>query len=104
MRFLKRHGPHAHAPRPNLILLDLNLPRMDGREVLAEINADDTLKLIPTCVLTTSQADDDVRTSYQLRANAYPRKPLQLEAFERLVQSINDFWLARVSLPQRLTG
>jgi chemotaxis family two-component system response regulator Rcp1 len=101
MAFLKRQGAHATAPRPDLILLDLNLPRMDGREVLASINDDDDLKTIPTCVLTTSRSEDDILTAYQLRANAFLSKPLQLGAFESLVKSINDFWLMKVSLPQR---
>jgi chemotaxis family two-component system response regulator Rcp1 len=99
MEFLKREGPHVHAPRPDLILLDLNLPRMDGREVLANLNRDDALQTIPTCILTTSKAEDDVMRSYQLRANAYLSKPVELEAFESLVRTINEFWLTKVSLP-----
>lgn len=100
MAFLRREGPHGHAPRPDLILLDLNLPRMDGREVLAHIKEDADLKTIPTCILTTSEAEVDVLKSYQLRANCYLVKPVQLEAFENLIKSINDFWLTRVKLPQ----
>ena len=93
--------PHVHAPRPDIILLDLNLPRMDGREVLARIKVDDNLKLIPTVILTTSDAEADVVKSYQLQANCYLRKPVQLEAFESLIRSINDFWLTKVQLPQQ---
>ena len=87
------------APRPDLILLDLNLPRMDGREVLAHIKADDVLKTIPTVILTTSDAEADIVKSYQLQANCYLSKPVQLDAFESLVKSINDFWLTTVKLP-----
>jgi CheY-like chemotaxis protein len=99
--FLKREGPHVDAPRPDLILLDLNLPKMDGREVLAHIKKDDTLKTIPTVILTTSDAEVDVAKSYQLQANCYLSKPVQLDAFEGLVKSINDFWLTKVKLPQQ---
>lgn len=101
MDFLRRAGMHASAPRPDLILLDLNLPRMDGREVLAQIKADDDLRTIPTVILTTSDAEADIVESYQLQANCYLTKPVQLDAFESLVQSINDFWLTRVKLPQK---
>ena len=101
MAFLRREGIHAHAPRPDLILLDLNLPKMDGREVLAHIKADEGLKTIPTVILTTSEAAADILKSYQLRANCYLNKPVQLDAFESLVKSINDFWLTEVRLPQR---
>jgi chemotaxis family two-component system response regulator Rcp1 len=101
MAFLRREGPNRDAPRPDLILLDLNLPKMDGREVLAHIKADATLKTIPTCILTTSEAEVDILKSYELQANCYLVKPVQLEAFEALVKSINDFWLIRVKLPQQ---
>ncbi len=101
MAFLRREGVHVHAPRPELILLDLNLPKMDGREVLADIKKDDSLKTIPTVILTTSEAEADIVKSYQLQANCYLSKPVQLEAFESLVKSIIDFWLTRVKLPQR---
>jgi two-component system, chemotaxis family, response regulator Rcp1 len=101
MAFLKRTGSHADAPRPDLILLDLNLPKMDGREVLAHIKEDDSLKLIPTVILTTSDAETDILKSYQLQANCYLTKPVQLDAFESLVTSINDFWLTKVKLPQQ---
>ncbi|HTE54221.1 MAG TPA: response regulator [Kofleriaceae bacterium] len=97
--FLKQEGAHVNAPRPHLILLDLNLPRMDGREVLALIKADDSLKIIPTVILTTSEDEADIVKSYQLQANCYLSKPVQLDAFERLVRSINDFWLTQVKLP-----
>jgi chemotaxis family two-component system response regulator Rcp1 len=101
MAFLKREGIHAKAPRPDLILLDLNLPKMDGREVLAHIKEDDTLKTIPTVILTTSDAEADIVKSYQLQANCYLSKPVQLDVFESLVGSINDFWLTKVKLPQQ---
>ena len=99
MAFLRKLPPHEHAPRPDLILLDLNLPRMDGREVLAHIKADEALRTIPTVILTTSDAEADIVRSYQLRANCYLSKPVELDAFESLVKSINDFWLTRVKLP-----
>jgi two-component system, chemotaxis family, response regulator Rcp1 len=101
MEFLRCEGAHAGAPRPDLILLDLNLPRMDGREVLARIKADDSLKRIPTVILTTSEAEVDIAKSYQLQANCYLSKPVQLDAFEALVKSINDFWLTKAKLPQQ---
>jgi len=105
MAFLRREGVHGDAPRPDFILLDLNLPRMDGREVLSHIKADDDLHTIPTVILTTSDADADILKSYELNANAYLKKPVTLEAFESLVRSINDFWLTKVILPQhRPTG
>lgn len=101
MAFLRRQDEHIHAPRPDLILLDLNLPRMDGREVLAQVKEDPNLKTIPTVILTTSEAEADIMKSYELQANAYLSKPVQLDAFESLVNSIKDFWLTRVKLPQR---
>ena len=101
MAFLKREGANANAPRPDIILLDLNLPRMDGREVLAHIKDDDDLRTIPTVILTTSEAEPDIVKSYQLQANCYLTKPMQLDAFENLVKSINDFWLTKVKLPCR---
>lgn len=104
MAFLRREGAHAQAPRPDLILLDLNLPKMDGREVLAHIKEDDNLKTIPTVILTTSDAESDIVRSYQLQANCYLTKPVQLDAFEGLVKSINDFWLTKVKLPQQEQG
>ena len=101
MAFLRHEGNHHDAPRPDLILLDLNLPRMDGREVLAHIKADEVLKTIPVIILTTSDAETDILHSYQLQANCYLTKPVQLDAFEALVRSINDFWLTNVKLPQQ---
>lgn len=99
MAFLKREGRYLHAPRPDLILLDLNLPKMDGREVLAQIKANEGLRTIPTIILTTSEAEADITKSYQLRANCFLSKPVELEAFESLVKSINDFWLMKAKLP-----
>jgi len=101
MAFLKRQGDHADAPRPDFILLDLNLPKMDGREVLSTIKGDDNLKTIPTIILTTSDAEADILRSYQLQANCYLTKPVHLDEFEGVVKSINDFWLTRAKLPQR---
>jgi CheY-like chemotaxis protein len=101
MAFLRKEGVNVDAPSPDLILLDLNLPRMDGREVLAYIKEDDVLKSIPTVILTTSRAESDVLTSYALQANAFLNKPVELDAFESLVQSIHDFWLTRARLPGR---
>jgi two-component system, chemotaxis family, response regulator Rcp1 len=100
MAFLRREGMYVHAPRPDLILLDLNLPQMDGREVLAHIKGDSKLQTIPTVILTTSDAEADIARSYKLHANCYLTKPVQLDAFEALVKSINDFWLTKVKLPQ----
>jgi chemotaxis family two-component system response regulator Rcp1 len=100
MAFLRQEGAHIEAPRPDFILLDLNLPKMDGREVLAHIKADPDLRTIPTIILTTSEADADILKSYELNANAYLRKPVTLDAFESLVRSINDFWMTKVLLPQ----
>ena len=104
MAFLRQEGIHVHAPRPDIILLDLNLPKMDGREVLAHIKEDDSLKLIPTVILTTSDAEADIVKCYQFHANCYLKKPVQLNAFENLVKSINDFWLTKVELPPLARG
>jgi chemotaxis family two-component system response regulator Rcp1 len=105
MAFLRREGAYVAAPRPDFILLDLNLPRMDGREVLEQIKTDDGLRTIPTVILTTSDSEADILRSYELNANAYLRKPVTLEAFESLVRSINEFWLNKAMLPQpRQTG
>jgi len=101
MAFLRRQGRYADAPRPDLVLLDLNLPRMDGREVLLHIKEDEGLKAIPTAILTTSVAEADVAISYRRQANCYLSKPVQLEEFENLVKSINDFWLTKVELPSK---
>lgn len=97
--YLQRRGKHAKAKRPDLILLDLNLPRKDGREVLAEIKADEQLKQIPIVVLTTSEAEADIVKSYELHANCYICKPVDLTQFIRVVKSIDDFWLAVCKLP-----
>jgi CheY-like chemotaxis protein len=99
MQFLRHEGAYVDELFPDIILLDLNLPRMDGREVLAQIKEDETLKLIPTIILTTSSAESDILKSYMLQANCYLNKPVQLDAFEALVGSINDFWLTKVKLP-----
>ncbi|MEY2398055.1 MAG: hypothetical protein QOJ00_1229, partial [Actinomycetota bacterium] len=99
MAFLKRVHPYESAFRPDLIILDLNLPRMDGREVLAEVKADPDLLLIPVVVLTTSAAEEDVFRSYALHANAYVTKPVGLEAFLAAVREIEGFWLSLVRLP-----
>jgi CheY-like chemotaxis protein len=99
--FLKRKGDvHMSCPRPDLILLDLNMPKMDGREVLAHIKTDDYLKTIPVVILTTSEFEGDITRSYQLAANCYLNKPVELDEFESLVKSINDFWLTQVRLPR----
>jgi CheY-like chemotaxis protein len=99
LAFLHREGRYATAPRPDLILLDLNLPRKDGRQVLAEIKQDPGLRCIPVIVLTTSQAERDVHQSYDLHANCYIAKPIELDRFFAMVQSIEDFWLTIVKLP-----
>lgn len=99
LAFLRRQGSYSAAPRPHLIVLDLNLPRKDGREVLADIKADDRLKRIPVVVLTTSQDEQDVLKSYNLHANCYITKPVDLDQFVRVVRSIEDFWLGIVVLP-----
>lgn len=99
MAFLRQQGAYATSPRPDLILLDLNLPKKDGREVLAEIKSDDRLKRIPVVILTTSKAEEDIIKSYDLHANCYITKPIDLEQFMRVVKSIEDFWLTVVRLP-----
>jgi len=100
LAMLRREGRHAAVPRPDLILLDLNLPRKGGREVLEEVKADDTLKDIPVVILTTSQAERDIVESYRLHANAYVTKPVDLEQFLKVVQTIEQFWLEVVKLPR----
>ena len=97
--FLRREGAFASEPRPDLILLDLNLPRMDGREVLREIKADDDLKIIPVVVLTSSDAEEDILKSYKLNANCYITKPVEFDKFVKVVRSIREFWFAVVTLP-----
>jgi len=99
MAFLRGEGPHAGAPRPDLILLDLNLPRKDGREVLADIKADPVLKIIPVVVLTTSKAEEDVVKAYGLHANCYVTKPVDFASFAEVVRSIEQFWFTVVTLP-----
>jgi CheY-like chemotaxis protein len=99
LEFLRRTGRFADAPRPDMILLDLNLPRKDGREVLAEIKDDPDLRRIPIVVLTTSRAESDVLRSYDLHANCYVTKPVDVDAFFAVVRSIDSFWLAVVRLP-----
>ena len=99
MEFLHQKGQYAEMPRPDLILLDLNLPRKDGREVLAEIKADDALKRIPVVVLTTSKAEEDIFKAYGLHANCYVTKPVDFERFSDVVRAIETFWFTVVSLP-----
>lgn len=101
MKFLRRQDTHAQAPRPDLVLLDLNLPKKNGREVLAEIKDDPDLKRIPVVILTVSEAEQDIIKSYNLHANCYITKPVNLEQFIQVVRSIEDFWLSIVMLPPR---
>lgn len=101
MRYLLREGEHAAVARPDLILLDLNMPGMDGRELLKWIKADDRFKMIPVVILTTSSADADILRTYQLNANCYITKPVDLDEFIKVVRSIEDFWLSVVKLPPR---
>lgn len=100
LAFLRRQGRYADAATPDLILLDLNLPRMDGREVLAAIKEDATLKTIPVVVLTTSSSQDDVARAYGHHANCYITKPVDLDQFLKVIQSIENFWLSLVRLPE----
>jgi CheY-like chemotaxis protein len=99
LAYLKREGKYEGAIRPDVILLDLNLPRKDGREVLAEVKQDDSLKRIPIVILTVSEAEEDIVRSYDLHANCYVRKPIDLDQFMKVVGSIEDFWLTVVKLP-----
>jgi CheY-like chemotaxis protein len=101
MAFLRREGEYKDAPRPDLVLLDLNLPRMDGREVLQAIKSDAELASIPVVVLTTSEAEEDVLRSYSLHANAYVTKPVDFERFIEVVRQIDDFFITIVRLPTR---
>ncbi len=101
MTFLRREGRYSEAPRPDLILLDLNLPKKDGRAVLAEIKTDPDLKRIPVVVLTTSNAEEDVLKAYDLHANAYVSKPVDLQQFMKIVALIDEFWFNVVTLPNR---
>jgi CheY-like chemotaxis protein len=100
MAFLKREGKHANAPRPDLILLDLNLPKKDGREVLSELKESQAFKSIPVVILTTSESEADIHGSYQHHANCYITKPVDLEGFLKVVKSIDSFWLSVVKLPR----
>ena len=99
MAFLRRKGKYVGVPCPGLVLLDLNLPKKDGREVLAEMKSDKDLKRIPVVVLTTSKADEDILSSYDLHANCFITKPIELNQFVKVVQAIEDFWLTIVKLP-----
>lgn len=101
LSFLRREGQYGDAVRPDVILLDLNLPKKDGREVLKEIKADPKLRRIPVVILTISSADEDIIKSYDLHANCYITKPIDLEQFGKVVKSISDFWLTMVKLPPR---
>ena len=104
LQYLNREGPYADAPEPDIILLDLNLPKKDGREVLAEIKADPDLRRIPVVVLTTSRAEEDILRAYDLHANCYITKPVGLEQFITVVKSIEEFWVAIVTLPEGDSG
>ena len=104
MAFLSREGEHANAPRPYLILLDLNLPKKDGREVLQEIKESPTLKSIPVVILTTSSSEADILKSYRLHANCYITKPVGLDGFLTVVKSIDNFWLSVVKLPHEVSS
>jgi chemotaxis family two-component system response regulator Rcp1 len=101
INFLRKEGKFLNFPRPDLIFLDLNLPKMDGREVLSEIKSDDNLKLIPVVIMTTSQAEEDIVKAYSLHANCYVTKPLELDQFIKTIKSIVDFWFALVKLPRK---
>ncbi len=101
MAFLRRQGQYAKVPRPDLVLLDLNLPKMDGREVLAEIKEDPDLRRLPVVILTVSKAEQDILKSYNLHANCYITKPVDLDQFLGVVKSIEDFWLTVVMLPPK---
>jgi len=100
LAFLRKEGVHQCAPRPDLILLDLNLPKKDGREVLAEIKVDTDLRRIPVVVLTTSRAEEDILRTYNLHANCFITKPVDCQAFAKVIRSIENFWLAVVTLPE----
>ncbi len=101
IKFLRREGKYSSTPEPDLILLDLNLPKMDGREVLSEIKADPQLKSIPVVVLTISKAEEDIIRAYKLHANCYITKPVNLERFLEVVKAIEDFWISIVKLPPK---
>lgn len=101
MAFLRQEGKYSGSPRPDLILLDLNLPKKDGREVLAEIKQDPSLKRIPVVILTTSDDEKDVLKAYDLHVNAYVKKPVDLDQFIKVVEAVEDFWLTVVKLPEK---
>ena len=101
MEFLHKEGKYADAVNPDLILLDLNLPKKDGREVLAEVKADPKLRRIPVIILTTSKAEEDILKTYNLHANCYITKPIDMDQFIKIVRSMENFWLAIVTLPER---
>jgi CheY-like chemotaxis protein len=101
LEFLRQEGPHTSAPRPDLILLDLNMPRMNGRELLAQIKTDPNLRRIPVVILTTSDAETDIVSSYDLHANCFLTKPADLEEFDQVARSIENFWLRLAKLPPR---
>ena len=103
LAFLRQEGAYANAPRPDLILLDLNMPRKDGREVLSIIKADENLKQIPVVILTTSDSEEDILKSYNLNANCYITKPVDFEKFIMVVKAIEEFWLTIVKLPGKMT-
>jgi CheY-like chemotaxis protein len=100
MEYLLREGEYANATRPDIVLLDLNMPRKDGREVLAEMKADKNLRRIPVVILTTSEAEQDILRTYDLHANCYLTKPVDLDQFISIVKSVEDFWLTIVKLPR----
>jgi CheY-like chemotaxis protein len=100
LRYLLQEGEHADAVRPDLVLLDLNLPRVDGREVLARVKADDRLRTIPVVILTTSEAEEDVLRSYDLHANAFVTKPVDFESFVEVIRQVDDFFISVVRLPR----
>ena len=104
MEFLRREGAYKNVPRPDIVLLDLNLPKKDGRQVLAEMKGDPDLQSIPTVVLTTSEAEQDILQSYQLHANCYLTKPVDLEKFLKIIRCIEDFWLSFVKLPSKFVA
>ena len=104
MAFVRREGPYARSPRPDLILLDLNLPRKDGKEVLQEIKSDEDLKSIPVVILTSSKEEEDVMRSYQLHANCYMTKPVDFQRLAEAVNCVGQFWFCLVSLPKALTS
>lgn len=101
LRFLRREGKHRDAPQPDLILMDLNLPKKDGRELLGEVKTDPELRQIPVIVLTTSGAEQDIARAYKLHANCYLTKPIQMDEFLRTIRSVEDFWLSVVRLPSK---